>query len=140
MTPDQLVQHIESLGGSLAVQGDRICYELPVAAAPLLAELRAHRNAVFELLHTRFSVPVMPKGVRLIRWKPKTPPVFLARWSVVIETAKFIGITLEALDAALAGKNWLGGNWTVRELVDRLEEVGIEVALEESNDSQTAQE
>jgi len=67
MTPDQLVQYIESLGGSLAVQGDRIRYELPVAAAPFLGELRAHRDAVFELLLTRLSVPIMPKGVRLIR-------------------------------------------------------------------------
>jgi hypothetical protein len=133
MTPDRLVQHIESLGGSLAVQGDRIRYELPVAAAPLLAELRAHRNAVFELLNTRFSVPVMPKGVRLIRWKPKTPPVFLARWSVVNETAKFIRITLAELDAALAGKSWLAGNRTVRELVDRLEQVGVEVTVEQSS-------
>ena len=27
----------------------------------------------------------------------------------------------------MAGKNWLAGNWSVRELVDRLEQVGVQV-------------
>jgi len=25
----------------------------------------------------------------------------------------------------MAGENWLAGNWSVRELVDRLEQVGV---------------
>jgi hypothetical protein len=35
------------------------------------------------------------------------------------------------LDAALAGKCWLAGNRSVRELVERLEQVGIRVAVDE---------
>jgi hypothetical protein len=35
----------------------------------------------------------------------------------------------------MAGENWLAGNWSVRELVDRLEQVGVkaDVAAESSD-------
>jgi hypothetical protein len=67
----------------------------------------------------------MPKGVRLLQWAPKGPPVAIGSWSVVTDVPQFIQTTLGQLQAAMAGENWLAGNWSVRELVDRLEQVGV---------------
>jgi hypothetical protein len=77
------------------------------------------------------DLPAIPPGVRLRAWDPKQPPVVLERWSVVTDTHKFALATLEQLRAAMAGQNWLAGNWSVRELVDRLEQVGVSVELDE---------
>ena len=56
-------------------------------------------------------------------------PIVLTRWSVVMDTQNFIKATLAQLEAALCNKNWLAGNWSVQELVDRLEQVGVQVRL-----------
>lgn len=74
---------------------------------------------------TQSEPPPMPKGVRLLQWAPKGPPVAIERWSVVTDVPQFIQTTLGQLQAAIAGENWLAGNWSVRELVDRLEQVGV---------------
>jgi hypothetical protein len=74
--------------------------------------------------------PEMPRGIRLVRWQLKEPPVILARCSVVNEVDKFARVTLKELGLALEGKNWLAGNWSVRELVNRLEQVGVIVKIE----------
>jgi hypothetical protein len=75
------------------------------------------------------DLPTMPPGVRLVSWKPLKPPVALERWSVVTDTHKFALATLEQLRVAIAGQNWLAGNWSVRELIDRLEQVGVFVEV-----------
>jgi hypothetical protein len=129
VNPDQLIDRIELLGGHLALNGERLRYELPADAAPLLNDLRNHREGVVAVLRARPAIPRMPNGVRLISWAPKGPPILLTRWAVVINTTAFIENTLQELDAALAGKNWLAGNWSVRELVERLEQVGVSVSL-----------
>ncbi len=78
------------------------------------------------------SGPVpMPKGVRLLHWAPQPPPVAIESWAVVNDVPKFIQTTLGQLGAAMAGKNWLAGNRSVRELVERLEQVGVKVSVEE---------
>ncbi len=59
----------------------------------------------------------MPEGIRLLAWKPKEPPVALSTWAVVNDVYR---TTLVHLEAALRGENWLAGNWSVGELVDRL--------------------
>lgn len=131
MTAAQVVENIEAMGGLLALDGERIRYEVPAAAAPLLNDLRDHRDAVIEFLRSRSVTPAMPEGVRLVKWEPKAPPVVLTRWSVVIDTPSFISSTLRELRAALAGKNWLAGTCSVRELTERLEQVGVLVELDQ---------
>jgi hypothetical protein len=131
MTAEQVIENIEAIGGLLTVDGERIRYELPVEASRLLPDLQTHRDAVLYLLQAREAVPFMPKGVRLTKWEPKTPPIVLTHYAVVIDTHKFVKNTLLELDAALAGKCWLAGNRSVRELVERLEQVGIRVAVDE---------
>lgn len=131
MTPaEQVIESVEAAGGSLAVHGERIRCRLPEYAAHLLDELRANRDAVYDALSQREQVPRMPNGVRLVRWGPKDPPVILVHLGVVTDVPKFVGSTLRQLDAAIKGKRWLAGHWTVRELVDRLEQCGVVVEVE----------
>ena len=42
---------------------------------------------------------------------------------------KFACATLAELGHALAGRNWLAGNWSIRTLIERLEQVGVVVEL-----------
>jgi hypothetical protein len=79
------------------------------------------------------EVPPMPEGVRLINWEPKPAPVILTHYAVVTDVSRFIHITLLELKAALAGKRWQSGHWSVRELVDRLEECGVRVEVDNEN-------
>jgi hypothetical protein len=74
--------------------------------------------------------PAMPRRVRLLQWELKEPPIVLTRYSIVVDPAKFARKTIEELHAALDGKNWLAGNWSVRDLVDRLEQIGVIVEIE----------
>jgi hypothetical protein len=71
----------------------------------------------------------MPKGVELLQWVPVCPPVAIGSWAVVNDVPQFIQITLGQLQAAMSGKDWLAGNWSVRELVDRLEQVGVKIRV-----------
>jgi hypothetical protein len=74
----------------------------------------------------------MPKGVTLLRWAPERPPMAIESWAIVNDVPQFIQTTLGQLQAAIAGKNWLAGNCSVRELVERLEQVGVMVSVEET--------
>lgn len=97
--------------------------------APVLERLRTNRREVADVLRRRRRVPLMPPGVRLISWKLNDPPIRIERWSVVTEPALFAQATLEQLGAALAGKERLAGHWSVGELRDRLEQVGVMVSI-----------
>jgi hypothetical protein len=145
MTAEELVNTIEAAGGILVTSSGRIRYTLPARVASLVDALRVHKRAVIDLLETRRAVAPeleLPQGVKLVRWTPKTPPIVLTRWSVVTDSSNFIRTTLVQLEAALRKKDWLAGNWSVRELADRLEQVGFEIVLdartqntEDSNDN-----
>lgn len=71
------------------------------------------------------------RRIRVLRWEPKEPPIILTRWSVVTDVEKFARTTLEQLHAAVEGRNWPAGNCSTRELVERLEQVGVLVEIEE---------
>ena len=153
MTAPELIQTIEAAGGVLTLRGDRIRYELPEDSAPLIEVLRRYRDEVLGVLRERerpegkqsqpdpYAValektiqsgpPPMPKGVRLLQWAPQLPPVAIESWAVVNDVLQFIQTTLSQLQAAMDGRNWLAGNRSVRELVDRLEQVGVKVSVEE---------
>lgn len=75
----------------------------------------------------------MPAGVRLVRWEPKDPPVAIVRMGIVNDVDKFIGTTLRELRARLEGKDFLAGNWSLRELIERLEQVGVEIEIDAGN-------
>jgi hypothetical protein len=126
---EQLVEQVEVVGGALALNGEHLRCRLPEDAAHLFEELRAHRKEVVALLRERDKIPVMPTGVRLLRWEPKPAPVILTHYAVVTDVPRFISMTLLDLKAALAGKQSLAGHRSVRELVDRLEQCGVSVVL-----------
>lgn len=73
--------------------------------------------------------PQMPTGVTLLRWVPERPPVAIERRAVVNNVPQFIQTTFRQLQAAMAGENWLAGNCSIQELVDRLEQVGVKVTV-----------
>ena len=153
MTAPELLTTIESIGGVLSLNGDRIHYELPADAAPMLEVLRQCRDEVIRLLRgredpqvcgkshpdryavalaevTQAGPPPMPPGVTLLQWAPSSPPVAIERWAVVTDVPRFVQTTLSQLQAAISGVNWLAGNRSVRELVERLEQVGVMVSVE----------
>ena len=71
----------------------------------------------------------VPRGVHLVRWDLREPPVAIDTCSVVTDSGLFARTTLEQLRAALANpKRWVG--WSVPQLIDRLAQVGVTVALE----------
>ena len=71
----------------------------------------------------------VPRGVHLVRWDLREPPVAIDTCSVVTDSALFASTTLEQLRAALANpKRWVG--WSVAQLIDRLAQVGVTVTLE----------
>jgi hypothetical protein len=126
----EVLEAVQSAGGSLVVRGERIGYVLPDSATWLIREIVNHKKALIELLNKENSAPVMPAGVRLVRWAPKEPPIAIVRIGIVTDVHKFITATLLQLEARLEGKKFLAGNWSLTELVDRLDQVGVELEME----------
>jgi len=128
----QIVSRLEQSGATLVLHGDRIRYCVPsgdAEAHALLAELRKHRSEIAAFLRDRQRMPEIPQGLRLIHWNLKVPPVAIETCSVVTDPALFARTTLEQLQTALAQpKRWVG--WSVPQLIDRLAQVGVVVALE----------
>ncbi|PYX53355.1 MAG: hypothetical protein DMG76_25850 [Acidobacteria bacterium] len=135
MTATEVLDAVERAGGSLALNGAQIKYTMPKEAAWLLHELKQNRKDLIELLRENGTPPPMPPGVRLLKWEPKTPPVAVVRMGIVSNVDKFIGATVRQLRARLEGKDFLAGNWSRRELVDRLEQVGVVVSVENAQSS-----
>jgi len=53
VTASDIVQQIEAAGGVLALNGNRIQYDVPKAAGALLDAVRVHRGEVLEVLRQR---------------------------------------------------------------------------------------
>jgi len=135
MTASEVLHAVEKAGGSLAVNGGRIKYTIPKRAAWLVHELKQNRKDLIGLLREEGAPPPMPPGIRLLKWQPKTLPVVIVRMGIVSNVDKFIDATLRQVRARLEGKDFLAGNWSLRELVDRLEQVGVSVTIESTNAS-----
>jgi hypothetical protein len=129
----ETLSEVEVSGAALLLDGDRIRIRYPEAQqheelATQIAFLRAHRDEVAECLRARAIAPGMPPGVRLVGWNLKSPPVAIDTCSVVVDSDLFARRTIEQLRIALAQpKRWVG--WTVPQLMDRLAQVGVVVAL-----------
>jgi hypothetical protein len=136
---EAIIEAVVNAGGQLTVAGGRIHYRLPKdypEKESILHGLREHKP---EIIRALAVIPPMPEGVRLVSWNPKPAPVALVRIGIVVDVPRFVAMTLLELKAALAGKRWQAGHWTVRELVDRLEQCGIVVALEEAGQQERGQ-
>jgi hypothetical protein len=126
MEANEIIRTVENAGGELWVAGETLRYRLPESASSLVDEIRVSKWELLDLLHKR---PLMPAGVRLMRWEPAIPPVRLNGFSIVTNTEIFIRRTLEQMGARLAGNDWQAGNWSLTELIERLAAVGVTVAL-----------
>ena len=132
MNAPEILEAVQSVGGSLRLSGERIQYALPDSAMWLVTELQQHREALIELLKEGDAPPTMPPGVRLLKWGPRNPPIAIVRMGIVSDVPKFIASTLLQLRARLEREDPLGGNWSLRDLVDRLEQVGVAIEIESS--------
>jgi len=130
----EIIRTIESVGGELWIDGERLGYRVPESAVYLVDEILVSKWELLDLLHQR---PLMPAGIRLMRWQPATPPVRLNGFSIVTNTEMFIRRTLEQVEARLAGNDWQAGHLSLTELIERLAAVGVIVAL--VNDSRRLQ-
>jgi hypothetical protein len=132
----EVVSRIEGLGGYLALDADggiryRVPKDSPEAQA-LLETVKTEKQDLVAYLRVRqaaHAVLAPPTGVRLIKWSLKEPPVAIETCAVVVDPALFASSTLEQLRIALANpKRWVG--WTVTQLIERLDQVGVTVVLE----------
>jgi hypothetical protein len=124
-----IVSRLEAVGGKLTLDGERIRYSIPsgdAEARDLLDELREHKPAVTDLLRVRDATP---PGVRIIGWNLKEPPIAIEYHAVVTDPAKFARATLGELRERLTNPMRMYG-WSVPQLIDRLAQVGVTVALE----------
>jgi hypothetical protein len=71
-----LLCKIEASGGTVAINGKRLTYDLPTMAAQLLEELRLHRADIVKILRTRGPLPsrcsVHKRFAQSWWWRPAT--------------------------------------------------------------------
>jgi hypothetical protein len=135
---------IEAAGAEFRLYGEkvRIWYPNEERREELASQvnlLRDHRAEVAAVLKTRGIIPAMPPGVRLVKWSLKEPPIAIEYHAVVTEPAKFARATLEELRERLANPKRKYG-WSVAQLIDRLSQVGVAVALESAERRDEAQQ
>jgi hypothetical protein len=134
MRVDETLVEIEQAGVGLRLDGERVRIrflkpEQREELAHYVAFLRAHRDEVAKVLKCRLSIPRMPPGVTLVGWNLKPPPVGIEMSAVVTDPSLFARATLEQLRIAMAKpRRWVG--WSVPQLLDRLAQVGVIVALD----------
>ena len=102
----------------------------------LLARIKEHKP---EIIRALAAIPPMPEGVRLVNWEPKPAPVAIDVCSVVVDVPKFVQGELRALDSRLNNPWTIHGGFTVPQILDRLRQVGVEVALEIGESPEYAQ-
>jgi hypothetical protein len=76
------------------------------------------------------ACPPLPQGVRLIRYAPQKPPVGIVQVRIVTDLDKFIRHYLAELDARLHNPVQIRAGGSVFEILDKLAEVGVELAIE----------
>jgi hypothetical protein len=85
------------------------------------------------------SSPQCPPGVRVVKWNLKEPPIAIEYHAVVTDPAKFARATLGELRERLTNPKRKYG-WSVEQLIDRLSQVGVAVALESAERRGEAQQ
>src|SRR5271165_2219629 len=134
---EAIVESVRQAGIDLVVDGNKLLMVGPEGCeADLrawLPTLRGHKTGIIAALQG--SVPPSLRCVRILSWNLKHPPVDITQCSVVVDPAKFAETTLRQLEVALAGSSCLAGNWSVRDLCERLEQVGVTVAIEQTTET-----
>jgi len=126
----EIIRTVELSGGSIWADGDFVGYRIPRSAAAIIAQIRDRKNDVLEALRDR---PPSLRGIRVVRWEPVDYPVQIDRWAAVTDARKFATSSLAQIEALMSGGTWQSGNWTLSQLLDRLETVGVTVEIENKN-------
>lgn len=130
MNVSEILVEVEAAGASFRLDGEtvRVSYpddECREGLSGQIALLRDRRDEVAAYLKQRDAIPPMPKGVRLVRWEPKTAPVGIDVCSVVVDVPKFIESELRALDSRLNDPGTIKGGFAVPQILDRLAQAGV---------------
>lgn len=134
MSVGDILSEVEAAGVALRIDGGkiRIRFAQPEHREKLASQvafLRAHRDEVASFLRKRAEIPCMPPGTHLLEWNLKEPPIAIQTCAIVTDPALFARTTVAQLGEALRNpKRWLG--WSVPQLIDRLAQVGVTIALE----------
>ncbi|SRR5581483_3630305 len=71
----------------------------------------------------------LPRGIRLIHWQPKQPPVMIESYAVVTDVQKFIAAQLRELDARLHAPVQIRGGFGIFTILDWLAQCGVELEI-----------
>ena len=140
MSVAAMIDALEATGAMLRLDGQKVRVRYPDEKsrrelANQIALLREQRDEVVALLRVRNVIPAMPPGVCLVEWKLKKPPVAIETCAIVTDPDLFARCAVEELRKALAQPNgWF--RWSVPQLIDRLAQVGVRVALETRQSSE----
>jgi hypothetical protein len=85
---------------------------------------------------TRFSFepaaahpPTLPRGLRLVRYEPKQPPICIEGYAVVSDVKEFIEAELRELDARLHNPIQIRSGWGIFTILDWLRQCGVELEI-----------
>ena len=88
---EDIVSRIEGLGGCLALERDgSLRYRIPrdnPESRQLLDAVKAEKEALIAYLRARAAIPMMSRGVSLVEWKLREPPIAIETCAVVIDPA-----------------------------------------------------
>ena len=143
MTPGiAILDQFESLGGRVTLaRGERLRCEFPRDAGEawaLIEAIRLRKAEVLGILRGREETletsiapecPIVPPGVRLVRYASKTPPVAVQPCSIVTDVSKFIRANLRDLEWRLRNPKTYACA-SLPEILAKLSEIGVELALE----------
>jgi hypothetical protein len=145
----ELIEALQSEGVRFRVEGDRVRATLPkptpsgiISALDSLRPYKADVRAIIEAgmladalpdeahgVLASADPPSLPRGVRLLSYCPKTPPVAVTPISVVTDVNKFIGSYLRDLEFRLEHPK-AHACASLNEILAKLAEVGVELALD----------
>ena len=130
-TPDVLTE-LRRRGVTVAVDGNTLCLRPKRALDDgLLARVREHKEEILRELTPQGAddLPKLPKGVRLVHYEPKQPPVMIESHAVVTDVQKFIETGLRELDARLHAPVQIRGGFGVFTILDWLAQCGVELEI-----------
>jgi hypothetical protein len=134
------VGRLRDIGGTLYLAGERLRYRIPTGhpeATQLLAQIRQNREAVVAALRDLESRPpsieeverMLPAGVWVTRYNPKTAPFAVAPVSIVVNAGKFFRAYLMDLRSRLAHPDSHSTS-PLPDLLAKLAEAGLELRVE----------